>query len=209
MNSINAITLATAASLLFASCNSPEEKKELPVEVKTDTVKAPEKTISSAKSDTIEVYRYKGAEVYINNEFIKSATEEEKALFGYYCYFFNTSCADSKHCKLTEALGLGEQNSKAHQQLVLKWFNDSETVDLAKEGGRITPTGTKNKSWYEELRMIKKGGGLVIVQYISAWSTPSLNGKGKGLDEYEFTPDRIKVINRSHEEMGELESSLH
>lgn len=183
---------------LLASCNNSAEKKEAPAEVKTDTVKKEEPV--AIKDDAIEIYKFKGAEAYINNEYIKTCSEQEKALLAYYCYFFNTSCVDSKHCLLTEALGLGEQNSKDHKKLVLKWFTDDETMQLAKEGGRITPNDSKSKSWYEEIKITKKGA-LVTVNYQSGWTTPAMNGKGKGTDDYEFEPTRIKVIGRVHEDI--------
>jgi hypothetical protein len=201
MRKIKAFLSVAILSTLFASCNHSEEKKEQAVETKpADTIQKPASPPATTSLDTIAIYRFKGKEVYINEDFIKTASEQDKALLAYYCYFFNTSCADAKHCKLTEALGLGEQNSKAHRDLVLKWFNDEETVSLAKQGGRITPAGAKNMSWYEELNLVKKGK-LVVVRYYSSWSTPSMSGKGRGTDEYEYTPDRIKVISRLHEEL--------
>jgi hypothetical protein len=192
------IATLIAASLL-AACNNSAEKKETPAEIKKDTVVEATKPPAAA-FDTIELYHFKGNEPYINNDFIKGCTEQEKALLAYYCYFFNTSCADSKHCELTKALGLGEQNSKEHQKLVLKWFTDQETMQLAKEGGRITPNGAKITAWYEEIKLVKKGS-LIVVRYSSAWKTSAQEGKGRGTDEYEFTPERVKVIGRQHEDI--------
>lgn len=188
------------ASLLLA-CNSSADKKEIPA---ADSTKKDSVTVISETPkgyDTIEVYHYKGAEPYINSEFIKSATEKEKALLAYYCYFFSSNCKDTKHCALTEALGLGEQNSKEHKALVQKWFTDDETLQLAKEGGRITPNGTKNMAWYEELKLVKKGTDLIVVRYNSAWKTENQEGKGRGTDEYQLGEKQIKVIGRSHEDI--------
>ena len=197
MKTTSKIITTLLVTVVLTSCNNAE-KKEAPVEIKTDTVKKEEPVV--VKDDAIEIYKFKGAEAYINNEYIKTCSEQEKALLAYYCYFFNTSCVDSKHCKLTEALGLGEQNSKEHQKLVLKWFTDDETKQLAKEGGRATPNSSKNAAWYEEIKITKKGT-LITVNYASAWSTPTLNGKGKGTDDYEFEASRIKVIGRIHEDL--------
>jgi len=200
MKKLTKIFAAVLITASFASCNNAE-KKETTAEVKADTVQVKSVTpVESEDPNAIEIYRFKGAEAYINNDYIKTCSEQEKALLAYYCYFFNTSCADSKHCKLTEALGLGEQNSKEQQKLVLKWFTDDETKQLTKEGGRITPNDAKNKAWYEELKLIKKGS-LITVHYLSGWSTPNMEGKGKGTDDYEFEPNRIKVIGRLHEEI--------
>lgn len=185
-----------AATLLFA-CNNSAEKKETPA---ADTTKKDSVITAEAPKgyDTIEVYHFKGKEPYINTEYIKNSSEQEKALLAYYCYFFNTSCKDSRHCQLTEALGLGEQGSKEQKALVSKWFNDAETLDLAKEGGRITPDGAKNMAWYEEIKLVKKGSDLVCVRYLSTWKTPNQEGKGRGTDEYQFEASRIKVIGRDH-----------
>jgi len=197
MKNLSKISAAVLIIATFASCNN-SEKKEAPAEVKADTAQV--KPVVVEKDNFTEIYRFKGSEPYINTEYIKSASEQEKALLAYYSYFFSTSCADSKHCVLTEALGVGEQNSKEHQKLVLKWFTDDETKQLVKEGGRATATGSKNMSWYEELKLEKKGN-LVMVRYLSGWSTPTMNGKGKGTDDYEFEPNRIKVIGRQHEDL--------
>jgi hypothetical protein len=193
------IILSVFAVTLLIACNNTAEKKEAP---KADTTKVDttKKAEVVTEDNAIEIYHFKGKEPYINTEYLKTCSEQEKALLAYYCYFFNTSCKDSKHCQLTEALGLGEQNSKAHKDLVLKWFTDDETVQLAKEGGRITPAGTKNMAWYEELKLTKKGD-LVIVRYSSAWKTDNAEGKGKGNDEYQFEANKIKVIGRQHEDL--------
>src|ERR1700758_546479 len=110
------ITAVFFVSGILFSCNNNAEKKEEPVQTKKDTIAEVAKPAAPA-FDTIEIYHYKGNEPYINTDYIKNCTEQEKALIAYYCYFFNTSCTDTKHCKLTEALGLGEQNSAAHKKL--------------------------------------------------------------------------------------------
>jgi hypothetical protein len=198
MNFSKAFAGLVISTLLFA-CGGQEEKKETPA---ADTAAKKEAITENAPKglDTIEIYHFKGAEPYINSEYLKNASEAEKALLAYYCYFFNTSCKDSKHCVLTDALGLGEQNSKAHKELVLKWFTDNETIQLAREGGRITPEGCKNMAWYEEIKLVKKGD-LVIVRYHSAWKTDNQEGKGRGTDEYQLEANRIKVIGRQHEDI--------
>ena len=191
--------MAVLITATLVSCNNSEKTEPVKeVEVKTDTAKT--KPVVVENDNAVDIYRFKGGEPYINTEYLNTITEEEKALLAYYCYFFNTSCADSKHCQLTEALGLGEQNSKEHKKLVEKWFTDDETKQLAKEGGRITPNGSKNMGWFEELKIAKKGD-LITVRYASAWSTPTSSGKGKGTDEYQFEPNRIKVIGRLHEDL--------
>ena len=193
------IIMPALATLLF-SCNNSEEKQETPG---VDTSAKKETVMQNAPAgfDTVEIYHYKGAEPYINTAYLKTAPEAEKALLAYYCYFFNTNCKDAKHCVLTEALGLGEQNSTAHRDLVMKWFTDDETVQLAKEGGRITPEGCENMAWYEELKLVKKGSDLVVVRYSSAWKTKNQDGKGRGTDEYQIEANRIKVIGRQHEDI--------
>lgn len=193
------LSAALLPAILLFACNNNAEKKEETAPVKKDTVV--QVAAPKAQYDTIEIYHYKGNEPYINNEFIKNCSEQEKALMAYYCYFFNTSCTDTKHCKLTEALGLGEQNSAEHKKLVLKWFTDEETKQLAKEGGRATPDKAENTAWYEELKMVKKAGSLVTIRYLSVWKTKLQEGKGRGTDEYEFEPNRIKVIGRLHEDI--------
>lgn len=188
-----------AAGILFACSNNTEPKTMIPP---PDSGQANLPKIEAPKGyDTIEVYHFKGKEPYINTEYIKNASEAEKALLAYYSYFFSSDCKDTKHCKLTEALGLGEQNSKAHKELVTKWFNDEETVQLVKEGGRIMPPSDKNKAWYEEIKLVKKGSDLVVVRYHSAWSTANAEGKGRGTDEYQIEPNHIKVIGRQHEDL--------
>lgn len=193
------LSLSLFAAALLVACNNTEEKKDIPV---VDTTKKDTATVAEAPKgyDTIEVYHFKGNEPYINEEFLKTASESEKALLGYYCYFFSSNCKDSKHCDLTKALGYGDQNSKDHKTAVNKWFADDETKQLVKEGGRVTPTGAKNMSWYEEIKLVKKGE-LTVVRYLSAWKTDKMEGKGRGTDEYQITTDKIKVIGRSHEEI--------
>lgn len=198
MNLSKVLTALTSVTLLFA-CGGPEEKKDVPA---PDTTARQATVVENAPKgyDTIEVYHFKGKEPYINSEYLRNASEQEKALLAYYCYFFNTCCKDARHCELTEAIGVGEQNSKAHKDLVMKWFSDEETTQLAKEGGRITPEGAQNMAWYEEIKLVKKGD-LIIVRYHSAWKTPNQEGKGRGTDEYQVSDKQIKVVGRQHEDL--------
>lgn len=191
-----AFNLSLAAILL--SCNNNAEKKEETAEAKKDSIVAVEPA-PKPQYDTIDIYRFKGGEPFINTEYIKNCSEGEKALLAYYSYFFSTNCKDTKHCALTEALGLGEQTSKEHRELVLKWFTDDETMQLAKENGksRITP----DISWYEEIKLVKKNAGLIIVRYISDWKIKEQEGKGRGTDEYQLEDKRVKVIGRQHEDI--------
>lgn len=191
------IWLIAFAGMIVVSCTNKEERKE--EASPADTVKT--ETSPAAKADTIEIYRYKGSEAIINTDFISKASEAEKAVIAYYCYVFNTSCENTRHCRLTEALGLGEQNSKEQQELVKKYFNDSETRDLVKQGGTVTPNGSENLSWFESLRFIKDGTSRLEVLYISNWVTKDMHGKGKGTDEYELEKENVKVVSRNHEEL--------
>ena len=199
MKLLKLVSALLPAIMLF-SCNNTPQKNET---VATDTIvkdTAKAKTAEAPKEDVTVIYEFKGKEPYINTEYVKNCSEQEKALLAYYCYFFNTSCKDSKHCMLTEALGLGQQNSKEHKALVLKWFTDEETLQMVKES-KITANGSKSMSWFEEINLIKKGADLMQVRYASAWKTDKLEGKGKGSDEYQFTAEKIKVIGRQHEDL--------
>lgn len=191
------VTAAIILAGILFSCGNNAEKKEETTEVKKDTIA---EVKPATVFDTIEVYIFKGKEPYINNDYLKTASEEEKALLGYYAYFFNTSCVDTKHCKLTEALGYGDQNSKEHQTAVLKWFSDEETKQLAKEGGRIKLDGADPGAWFESIKLVKKGS-LIVIHYVSKWKAKTMEGTGVGTDEYEFEPSRIKVISRTHEDI--------
>lgn len=194
------IILALSTMGILFACNNSTEKASGPVADTSKVDSAKTVVVAPPGYDTIEVYHFKGKEPYINTTWLQTASEAEKALLGYYAYFFSSNCKDSKHCELTSALGFGDQNSKAHKTAVLKWFTDDETKQLANEGGRITPNGTKNMAWYEEIKLVKKGSDLIIVRYASAWKTDSQEGKGRGTDEYQVEASHIKVIGRAHED---------
>ncbi len=193
MKKITKLFVAVLIIASFASCNN-SEKKENTTEVKADTTQAK----PPVKNDTIEVYRYQSTNAIINSTYISSCPESEKALLAYYAYLFSTACEDTKHCKLTEALGLGEQNSKAQQDLVKKWFNDTETTDLVKQGGSITPNGKETMAWFGSIHLVKDSSSKIKVIYISHWIAGDKHGKGQGTDTYEIENNHLKVIARDY-----------
>lgn len=149
------------------------------------------------KADTVEVYAYRGSDAIINNKLISSLGEAEKAILAYYCLEFNTSCMDARHCKLTEALGLGEQGSSEHLNLVAKWLKDQETKDLVKMGGRVTPNGAEPLAWFERITMLRDGNSVQVF-YISNWVSHDLHGKGQGYGNYLIQNGEVKVLSRNH-----------
>ena len=193
MKKFTKIFAAVLITASFASCNN-SKKKENTTLIQADTTRV--KPI--VKIDTIQIYRYEGVKAIINSTYISTCAESEKALLAYYAYLFSTACEDTKHCKLTEALGLGEQNSKAQQDLVKKWFNDTETTDLVKQGGAITPNGKETMAWFGSINLVKDGSAKIKVIYISHWIAGDKHGKGQGTDSYEIENNHIKVIARDY-----------
>ncbi|HWY35708.1 MAG TPA: hypothetical protein VNX68_13770, partial [Nitrosopumilaceae archaeon] len=121
---------------LLISCGDKKEEIKGKEQLK-DTAKVIVQ--EAVKTDTIVVYKYVGSDVMLDNSYIRVAPEAIKSILAYYCFQFNTGCPDKKHCKLTEALGLGEQNSQQHQDLVLKWFKDEDTKMSIANGGSVKP----------------------------------------------------------------------
>jgi hypothetical protein len=64
----------------------------------------------------------------INKSAIDKLDEPLKALAAYYSALAGSNC-NGKYCELTSALGLGDQGSKAHIELIKKWFPNDKVAD--------------------------------------------------------------------------------
>lgn len=173
-----------------AADNTPTSKEE----------NSPSEANSATKSDSIIIYEYIGDQSKINQSYLEQIQESEKAILAYYCYLFNNGCTDTKNCLLTAALGLGEQHSTDHQQLVKKWFKDQETIDLVNYGGDAKPFGGEAFAWYSQL-WLKHINDTIQVEYYSSWLSKDLHGKGKGTGKYLVKDGQIQIIERNHNEL--------
>lgn len=63
----------------------------------------------------------------INKPVINKLDEPLKALAAYYSALAGNNC-NGKYCELTSSLGLGDQGSKAHIELIKKWFPDDKVA---------------------------------------------------------------------------------
>ncbi len=191
MKKTTKILFVAIVTATLISCNNSGNKENV---TNADTTQV--KPV--AKADTIEVYRYQGSDAIINTAYLSTCPESEKAILAYCSYLFGTACSDSKHCKLTEALGLAEQNSVEHKKLVNKWFNDAETVDLVMKGGNAVSSDKEAMAFFEKIRLVKDGSATLKVVYISDWIAGDKHGKGQGTDTYEIEENHIKVIARDY-----------
>ena len=188
--------LAALLIIFVASCtgNAPKENKQA-----SDSASSQATTAPLSLKDSVVVYKYEGNSALMDTAYIKNASEPIKAILAYYCYQFNTVCSDAKHCKLSAALGFG-QDSPEHKNLVEKWLKDEDTKTSIAHGGNAKPDGGDPYSWLSSLRILIKDKEVKI-KYTSSWISKDIPGKGVGDDNYRIEGNEIKVISRNHTEL--------
>jgi len=201
--------LITIITLLFISCNIHNQNNE---QEKTELITQSDSTITK-QIDTPFVVKQSQPEItykivltneanHINTSDINKLSEPLKALTALYAALGGTNCmndADATTCELTTALGLGNQGSEEHKNLIKKYFaNDKLANAIIKQDCYLPPSGASFFTEYDYLN-ISDIGDTVKVDYKISY----VNGHDgdikikKGTDIYTFQENTFTKIKRS------------
>lgn len=157
------------ATLLFLSCNVQNQNNE---QEKTEQITQIDSN-SKKQEDTIVLLTQPHQEVTykivttnennpINLKDIKKLSEPLKALVALYAAFYGTNC-DGTTCELTSALGLGNQGSDEHKNLIRKYFPSDKLADeIIKQDCYLAPSGARSFSEYTNLTIIDIGDTVKV-----------------------------------------------
>lgn len=164
-------------TLLFFSCNVQNQNNE---QEKTELITQSDSN-SKKQEDTIVIEKQAHQEITykivtsneknpINLKEIKKISEPLKALVALYAAFYGTNC-DGTTCELTSALGLGNQGSDEHKNLIKKYFpNDKVANEAIMQNCYLPPSGASSFSEYGFLNLYDKGDTVKVKYELSSIS---------------------------------------
>ncbi|MEO5910175.1 MAG: hypothetical protein ABIP95_04760 [Pelobium sp.] len=109
--------------------------------------------------------------IILNEKYIKTISEPEKAALAYIATFVGNECGwdgnanenrSNLKCKILWALGLGYQCSTQHLELIKYWFRSNK--DILKEVGNCptTPDGATIQDTFDEIFLETKNNEIII-----------------------------------------------
>ena len=131
----------------------------------------------------------------IDRDVVDSLPEYKKAIVALYSSLGGTNCYDLK-CDLTMALGLGEQGSDKHKNILKTYFPDDPLVKTIINGQfYISSSSSSNFSEYNYLSIVQKGDTIVVPFELMFYSHGDISTI-KNRDIYVFKNNKFTNVNR-------------
>ncbi|KLT70237.1 hypothetical protein [Flavobacterium sp. ABG] len=148
----------------------------------------------------------KNRNLQLNDEFIKTITNQQRAALGYIATSIGNECSwdgDEKpdksnlKCKFLWALNLGYQCSETHLSFLRKWFKEDAAVLQNLQYCSKTESSEKNQDFFIVLKMATLNNTIRII-YTAAGFDEKTPQKWSWTEEstYSFTKNEIKQIHR-------------
>lgn len=195
------------AFLGLTACKQPADEKvdtnatnEAKVDTTNESVKKAAGSVMPASDEGVDhiVFKFDAAsnDYQADKAFLATLPEPEKAILAYYAASANAGCDLQGNCKLTEALGLGKQGSKEHQDLLTKWFKkDKKVEDFIKKKFAVTQQGDPQHKLIDNLQL-RRESNEVDVRFLYKFITKDREGMQEGEDAYEIDKNQgvIRLI---------------
>ncbi|MCC6515485.1 MAG: hypothetical protein IT275_03950 [Chitinophagales bacterium] len=191
-------------TLYFLSCNTQNQNGE---QEKTELITQSDSNLTKQIDTVVIVKEPKQEIIYkivttnednsINLKDIKKLSEPLKALVALYAAFYGTNC-DGTTCELTSALGLGNQGSDEHKNLIKKYFLSDRLADeVIIQDCYLAPSGARSFSEYGYLTIIDIGDSVKVNYTASVLFNHDGDGeKIIGKDTYIFKDNLYTNIQR-------------
>lgn len=122
--------------------------------------------------------------------------EPIRALTAFYAAMGGTMC-DGENCELTTALGLGEQGSDRHKNLIQKYFPADKVAEtVLKQDCYLRPSGASTFSDFEYLTVTDLGDTVEVDYNLMHYNRGDVKWT-KGPDTYLFKDNTFKKIKRN------------
>ncbi len=157
--------------------------------------------------------------IFINEAFVNSISDEEKAALGFVATFIGNECSwdggakkdrSNLKCKILTALDLGYQCSDTHLGFLRNWFS-KDTVALKKLAVcRTMPDGATVQTTFDEINIITNDvQNTISVTYkvIGMNMRESKTWSYTQTDYFEYTKDTIKWVDSEKSEVKEKTSN--
>lgn len=150
----------------------------------------------------------KTGKLQINEEYIKTITNQQRAALGYIatsvgndCYWDGDKKTDESNlkCKFLWALNLGYQCSDTHLSFLRKWFKDDKYIIERLQNCTKTESSAKIQDRFIELKMVTNNKTIKII-YTAIGFDLETQQKWKWSEEstYSFTENGIKQTDRKN-----------
>jgi len=109
--------------------------------------------------------------IVLNENYIKTITEPEKAALAYVATFIGNECEwdgqvtesrSNLRCRIPDALGLGYQCSNPHLDLLRFWFRGNKDILKELENCPTIPDGATIQNTFDEINLEVKGNQIII-----------------------------------------------
>jgi len=109
--------------------------------------------------------------IILNEEYIKTITEPEKAALAYVATFIGNECVwdgeptesrSNLRCRILDALGLGYQCSNPHLDLLQFWFRNDKDILKQLDNCPTIPDGATIQNTFDEINVEVKGDQIII-----------------------------------------------
>ncbi|MCH5597473.1 hypothetical protein [Niabella ginsengisoli] len=109
--------------------------------------------------------------IVLNEDFIKTISEPEKAALAYVATFIGNECSwdgsanddrSNLKCKILSALNLGYQCSNQHLGFLRQWFRNDKEVLKELENCPTTPDGATIQDTFDEINLEVKNNQITV-----------------------------------------------
>ena len=151
--------------------------------------------------------------IFINQDYLKTMTDPEKAALGYVATFIGNECwwdgeanddRNNLDCKIITALGLGYQCSDEHLGFLRKWFmNDKQTLsELGKSNCPTTPYTAIIQNTFDEIKLSIKNDTIIVFYKASGVNMREQSSwEWSESDYFKLTNNNIKLFKKDKTEV--------
>ncbi len=201
--------------MALTSCNHTE--KVIKQEIKIDSKNA--EPLNHQLKDTTINFLWRNMQydtvlkdsvntIFLNNAYLNSITEPEKASIGYVATFIGNECRwngevnedrSNLDCKIITALGLGYQCSDKHLGFLRKWFSiDKEVLsELEKSNCLKTPYTATIQNSFKEIKLTISNDSILIFYKVTGVNMRKQeNWEWTETDYFKLINNKLKLIKK-------------
>ena len=194
MNTVKKIFVPTGwicilTLMMIAACQSPQKTETETAHATSSDTKQPAADSSSITLKNKHVKFLWRAEQFdpeynatinalvLDEAYIKTISDSEKAALGYVATFIGNECAwDGKatpnrsnlKCKILTALDLGYQCSETHLGFLRHWFRSDSTALKKLENCPTIPDGSTVQETFDKINLSVKGDEIVVTYTVTS-----------------------------------------
>ena len=144
--------------------------------------------------------------IVLNDNYIKTITEPEKAALAYVATFIGNECEwdgqptesrSNLRCKILDALGLGYQCSNPHLDLLRFWFRNNKDILKELENCPTIPDGATIQNTFDEINLEVKGNQIIVSFKVNGINMrESMSWKWSEKHVYEFKANELVLLKK-------------